>query len=263
MNAISEAVQRVFGETQQLSVTAFSGAADNRTWYVEHPQVRCLAKLPEHRGGLSIAPALEFEVLQLAGRAGVAPRPLGHDALTQITFVEEVAEAVVLDAQQSSADEWLTPIAEMLRRLHAQSAPAALRPFDPLDFLARYRADARPGAARDAAMLCDEAADLVAQCTHVLAGTSLCHNDLHAGNILVGRQLWLIDFEYAVQAAPLVDIASYAAFNELDAATAVRFAQACLGEELPFTAQQLKATIRIQWILGELWEMARSDNNAA
>jgi len=46
------------------------------------------------------------------------------------------------------------------------------------------------------------------------AATAFCHNDLVAANVLDdGERLALIDFEYAVRAAPLLDLAGLAAMN--------------------------------------------------
>ena len=110
--------------------------------------------------------------------------------------------------------------------------------------------------------LADELDRLSARFSHVIAGRQVCHNDLHAGNILSGERLWLIDFEYAVQASPIVDLASFVAFNDLQEGAAMALARACLGAEPPFSAGELAGVVRMQRILGELWEIARSVNNA-
>ena len=100
------------------------------------------------------------------------------------------------------------------------------------------------------------------RCAQIVAGDCLCHNDLHTGNLLLDEQLWLVDFEYAVLAAPIVDIASYAAFNALEIDAAMQLARACVGSDQMPSVTVLQDVIRVQQILGELWEIARSDNNA-
>ena len=42
------------------------------------------------------------------------------------------------------------------------------------------------------------------------APTAFCHNDLVAANVLDDGQLALVDFEYAVRADPLLDLANAA-----------------------------------------------------
>ncbi|HMB74533.1 MAG TPA: phosphotransferase, partial [Gammaproteobacteria bacterium] len=143
--------------------------------------------------------------------------------------------------------------------LHTIEAPPALRSFDPVVFAQAYCLRAQSQAAY---RLRDEIQRLTDRCGHQLVGSGICHNDLHAANILVGERVRLIDFEYAVSASPLVDVASYAAFNGLDEQAAVTFAMHCLDDDLPFSEEQLLEAVRIQRLLGELWEIARSDNNA-
>ncbi len=263
MQDLRQAVQRVFGHAPNLVVDAVSDDQNNRTWLVEYSDVRCIAKLPEHKGGLTVGAALEFELLRRAAAAGVAPQPLGHDVPTEIVFIELLEDSAALSEHQSREPDMIARVGESLRTLHALPVPAALRRFDPIVFAEAYCADVRGSTVRRARALRVECATLATQYGHVFAGAVVCHNDLHAGNVLIGERLWLIDFEYAVRAAPIVDIASYAAYNELDVAAATALARACLGEALPFSAAELQAVIRIHHILGELWEIARSDNNAA
>lgn len=259
---LRQAVRRVFGATGRFDLDPVSAEQDNRAWYVAHAEGRCIAKLPERRGGLTIRPELEYELLQLAAEAGVAPRPLAHDPATEIVFIEEIEGSTTLTEQQACESEWIARVGESLQALHTLPVPEALRVFDPVAFAEVYCGEIRGTVARRARALRVECEQLTEECAVVLSGTCLCHNDLHAGNVLVSETLWLVDFEYAVQAAPIVDVASYVAYNDLAAAAALSLAQACLGDDLPFSTAQLQAVVRIQRILGELWEIARSDNNA-
>ncbi len=47
---------------------------------------------------------------------------------------------------------------------------------------------------------------------------TLCHNDVHHRNIIDGRALMLIDWEYAAVGDPMFDLASFACYHDLDAA---------------------------------------------
>ena len=80
--------------------------------------------------------------------------------------------------------------------------------------------------------------------------TTLCHHDLVAENILDDGQLWLIDFEYAVCAEPLLDLASLASMNDFSTAQ-----QDCLldayyqGATPPFSTARFTEVIRLLRLL--------------
>jgi aminoglycoside phosphotransferase (APT) family kinase protein len=260
VNEIAAAIARAFGAAAAADpVDAVSTCRENRSWYLTVEDTQMVAKTPERSGGLTIAPALEYDLLANASAAGVTPRPLGFDPVSGTLFVQRVAGGRAVARHETRDAHVVEGLAEILRTLHSLEAPSTLRTFDPSGFADAYCAGASAAALR----LRDELETGSAQLSGLLAGGKVCHNDLHAGNILAGDRLWLIDFEYAVRAAPIVDIASYAAFNDLDVATALYLARACLGDDLPFSGSELMGVVRIQQILGELWEMARSDNNSS
>jgi len=259
VNEIGAAITRAFGAAATGAVDAVHVSGENRSWYVTVEDTHMVAKTPEISGGLTIEPALEYELLVSASEAGIAPRPLGFDPVSGTLFIQRVLGGCAVARHDTHHAHVLERVAEILRRLHSLRAPATLRAFDPAGFAAAYYTASSVAALR----LRDELEQLSAQLSGLLEGEHVCHNDLHAGNILVGDRLWLIDFEYAVRAAPIVDIASYAAFNDLDVATALDLARACLGDDLPFSGNDLIGVIRIQQMLGELWEIARSDNNSS
>jgi len=257
---LAEALERFFGAAADRHVVPVGPLEANRSWLVTVDGARIVAKLPERSGGLTAGPALEYEVLGQAAGLGISPQPLGFDAATGVLFITAVANCSELNAETLAENAAVLQVAESVRILHTIEAPSQLRSFDPVRFAEAYRLRA---GTQPAGHLCDEIRRLHDRCGYLLIGDRLCHNDLHAANILIGEQLWLIDFEYAVRAAPIVDVASFVAFNGLDEAGALRFAMHCLGDELPFSAEQLDEVVRIQRLLAELWESARSVNNAS
>lgn len=255
---IELALRRVFGAAARIErAQAVSASPENRSWHAVVEDSHVIAKTPERSGGLTIAPALEYELLGSAAAAGIGPQPLGFDEHTGMLFIEHIGAGDALEPGAMALPDIVARLAEILRKLHALEAPSQLRVFDPTGFADDYCAGGSSAALR----LRDELEGLSARFARSFAGEHVCHNDLHAGNVLLGHRLWLIDFEYAVRAAPIVDYASYAAFNGLDATAALTLARAGLGEDLPFSGAELAGVIRIQRILGELWEIARSDNN--
>ena len=257
---LMQSVRRVRGKHSAADVHPLSNDAENRIWYIVQDGERFLAKLPNGRWGLTIPATLEAELMQLAAEAGVAPALLGHDQETNILFFEELRGCRVVARHAVESAETLTAVGTTLQRLHGLAPPGRLREFEPVVFAEQYVelvSMSKRGAAQE---LRDECVKLAALTAHLLPGESVCHNDLHRGNVLRGNGTWLIDFEYAAKASPVVDVASYVAFNELGDDAARQLARECL-EEQP-SLVELRAVAKIHRVLGELWELARSDNNA-
>ena len=261
IDTLRQSVKRSLNQIGAFDLHPRTNASDNRIWYVTHANGRFIAKLPERRGGLTIPVSFEFAILRDAAAVGIAPDPLGHDSVTDVLFIEELRQVTTPAQSEAQTPETIQSVAQTLLRLHKISAPAGLRAYDPLDF-ARYYCESMPAEKSEFAdALVKECEQLVAQAGYLLSGESVCHNDLHVGNLLSADRTVLIDFEYAVRASPVVDIASYGALNRLDD-TAMTLLLRSYSEELQLTSPELAAVIRIQQILAELWEIARSDNNA-
>jgi len=82
----------------------------------------------------------------------------------------------------------------------------------------------------------------------------LVHSDLHGSNLVDGRALWLIDWEYAALADPLHDVASVLAYHPQAAPFAPRLL-AALG--LAAEPRALAAALWLFQLLVHLWYRAR------
>ncbi|HEY5623648.1 MAG TPA: choline/ethanolamine kinase family protein [Gammaproteobacteria bacterium] len=85
---------------------------------------------------------------------------------------------------------------------------------------------------------------------------ALCHNDLVASNLLDDGGLWLIDFEYAVLADPILDLASLAAMNgfddsQCDVLTGLYFRN----EPPPFDRTAFFDAVRLLRLVAYLWAL--------
>ena len=259
VDTIHAAIERVFAPNAVWDVQLLHGSVENRTWQVACAGERLIAKLPESVGGATAGAALEYDILGIAAEIGLAPTPRGFDAQSNILFADELAECRDLTTTDLTNPEIIDQLARMLRRLHAVAAPTSLRSFDVPTFVAEYLSNTD---CVSATRIGKELLALHERYAALLSGDALCHNDLHCANILLGEQLWLVDFEYAVRANPIVDIASFAALNGIASCAAFEFARQCAGGAPAYTAQQLDDIILMQTLLAELWELARSSNNA-
>ena len=112
-------------------------------------------------------------------------------------------------------------LTERLQALHALAPPAGVRELDYAQLIARYRASLaarNDTGSRDRARLDGEADRRLAVLTSQPRRRRLCHNDVHRQNIVDGRVLTLIDWEYAAAGDGMFDLASFACYHDLDAA---------------------------------------------
>src|SRR5690606_24790388 len=91
----------------------------------------------------------------------------------------------------------------------------------------------------------------------------LCHNDLAAANILDdGHRLELVDFEYAVLSAPILDLAGLVAMNDYSAAESRALTTAYYGDTAARCDERdLASVVRMIRLMSFFW--ARIGENVA
>jgi aminoglycoside phosphotransferase (APT) family kinase protein len=115
----------------------------------------------------------------------------------------------------ASSGAAIVAVARALRQLHEIAPPPGLRR---VDFPGQSRQLCRtlPAGSVDAG-LAQAAEDICARLQAAAPAAVLCHNDVHAQNLLFDRagRLWLLDWEYAGLGDPMLDLASYASQQQL------------------------------------------------
>jgi thiamine kinase-like enzyme len=91
----------------------------------------------------------------------------------------------------------------------------------------------------------------------------LCHNDLTADNVLLCEQSWLIDFDYAVAAAPVLDLASLAVMNDFDRGDCQALLESYYGGPPPIPAEEFARVQRLVRLLAHFWALASGQAGAA
>lgn len=233
-----------------------AGGTGARSFAVEVAGRRIVAKLADQTGLAVLPIEAEFRLLEHAASIGIAPAPIGIDREAGLLLCEFV------DAKAWSPGEFderanVALLAARLRMLH--TLPTGVRPYDPLHFAELYLRScsdvdrAHGGALR--AELIERSGFLARTACDVV----VCHNDLHLSNILRAAELLFIDFEYAVAAPPIVDLASIITMNLFDAERGERLIEAYYGpEDVPFEARDLADAVRVHELLAELWHLARA-----
>ena len=200
--------------------------------------------------------------MDAAARAGVAPRVLAADAASGALLTDYRDGAPWTPAQAREPSN-LERLAALLRTLHA--LPIDLPVFAAERIAARYLA-ALPSYVREpsAAEWGDELLTLTRRYDVRYAPTAFCHNDLAAANVLDDGRLALVDFEYAVRADPLLDVANAAVMNGLGAEeqrallTAYRRAVPAMAE-LEELAWLLRMVRLMAWFWALLGEASADD----
>jgi thiamine kinase-like enzyme len=158
----------------------------------------------------------EVRAMNEAAAARVAPPVLAF-SLASGALLTEYRPGAPWTAADARHPPNIDRLAAVLRTLHGLSTdlPAFAAERIASGYLAAAQASARglvPASWRA------ELLELARRYDARFAPTAFCHNDLVAANVLDDGELALVDFEYAVRADPLLDLANLAGMNGFNGA---------------------------------------------
>jgi len=239
------------------AVSAVQHGVSNRSYLVTAESVRYVVKLRQAGLGEVLDLQAEAELMSRAAEAGLAPGIVGADpdAGALVSLYRRGARPWTRPAAREPRN--IERAASLLRALHA--LPAALRP---LECAACARAYVAAAASGDGSATAEKAlaAEFVARAEDYderYPPTVVCHNDLIADNILDDGALALVDFEFAMRAAPILDLASFATMNRLGAEARRALAGAYYRERpVPFTAADFDGVVRLLRLMAFFWARA-------
>lgn len=247
--AALEAVGRRFGFGTPAAVP-LAGGSRNHLYRLGRPP-RAVAVRIAGAGDEQLGVCREAELLaqRAAAAAGLAPQVLWSDLAAGVK-VDEWVSGRAWSREEAARPESIRRLAQWLRSLHALPPPAGLRRVDFHESLLRYGA-LLPAASAPASLLA-EGRDCQARLGRP-ARLALCHHDLHHANILdTGDALMVVDWEYAGLGDPIMDLAGFAAYHELDADGSRTLLEA-YGETLPASRERLAAARRLFGIVALAW----------
>ncbi|MDZ7644245.1 MAG: choline/ethanolamine kinase family protein [Woeseiaceae bacterium] len=200
---------------RDVDITPLSGGLTNRTFLVNWGAERRVLRLAAEPDPAGIRDAeLEVRIQQTAARHGLAAAIEYADPAARVLLTEWLP-GTTWDAGALRDRANLRRIAGLLHRLHA--LPRCGVAYDATAAAQHYLdAIAEQGPVSDTARRCLRIIE-EAPASHA---PRCCHNDLVAGNIVVGERLALLDFEYARDNEPLFDLATLIGWHDLDERTA-------------------------------------------
>jgi thiamine kinase-like enzyme len=231
------------------------------TWLVETAGGRFAAKVFASDSLALLGPEAQHALLEVLAGTGIVPRPLGFDAEARMLVTEYLDEAAAVAPDELRSAERIGDVVAALRVLHAASAD--IPRFDPVADAWRYVRSVgglEALTAGDREYL-DELLGLAESLE--LGQATLCHNDLVASNLLCDRGIKLIDFDYAVLAAPELDLASVAFMNAFTAREASRLLDVYFDGASPLSPAEFARVQRLVRLVAHFWALASAPGGAA
>jgi thiamine kinase-like enzyme len=257
------ALERVLAdgaEARRAALEPLAGGTHRRSWLVRFEDGRnAVLRMPMLHSHALLDAATEARAMDAAAAAGIAPAVIGVDGAGGVLLTEYRGAARWTPAE-ARVPANIERLAAVLRTLH--SLPTALPAFAAERIAARYLAEL-PSNVREPLALewGDELVLLARRYDARYAPTAFCHNDLVAANVLDDGGLALVDFEYAVRAEPLLDLANLAAMSGFGAAER-RTLLATYRRATPTAAEltELEWLVRMQRLMAWFWALLGDAN---
>ncbi len=237
-------------------VRALDNGASNQAFLVrvnEQPQV--LRLLDPARGALGVSTARERDVTVAAAEQGLAPRWIYSDPGEAFNITAYIA-GHHWQPEDFQAPRQVDRLARLLRSIHALSPAPGLEVLDSWQRAKRYQSLLRPDGPVPSVLKDIEAllAPVLGQYPAASEALTLCHGDLLPGNILdEGDRLMAVDWEYAVLANPLFDLAVIIEGNQLDDTFATRLIASYLDNNTVYSWSALQRQRLAYCYLDLLW----------
>jgi len=240
-----------------IDVQSLPGGSGARTLRVDYAGERYVVRAgwqaaTEVRPRMSVEP----EILKYAAAAGVGPELVHADPQLGL-LVTRYIDGRVWDREALRSTSALEALARLLRRIH--TLPRTGEILDVPRFATAYRQAIGVSTALSATA--DRCVSLVRVAARLPFEAACCHNDVVAANVVQGRVLRMIDWEYACDNDPLFDLASVIAWHDLPGGAADVLLQSYSGGADGELRARLRERIRLFDALQWLWLAARQASN--
>jgi thiamine kinase-like enzyme len=259
-SAARAALVRLLGAAAaNASVTPLRGGINRRSYLVAATGKQWVLQLPVPGAAGLLDVAAEAAVMSAASRAGLAPPVVGFDAEHGVLLTEYRAGARPWTPADARTAPNVIRAGALLRSLHEISADAPVYVAE--RFAREYLAALSAGAELKRARLDERARnwatellDLARRFDAAHSPSALCHNDLVAANVLDDGDLVLVDFEYAVRGAPILDLAGLAGLNDYGERECRELLDAYFGEaRARVSLAELASAVRMVRLVAYFW----------
>lgn len=241
-----------------LNIEHLSGGLHGRCYRVQGADFDHAVRMPSpDEGKYRLEAVDEQSVLASVAAAGIAPQAVDIDTSLGLVATAYLANATTWSPRDTRRLENLDYLAARLKALHA--CKLELPSFACLAAAEQYAKTAAEHHSLTTEQLIwrDDLLQLARTFEMRFPPETPCHNDLVASNVLDDGEIWLVDFEYAVMSAPILDLASLAGLNGFDANQRARLIGAYYGHyEVPFNADEFYDAIKLVRLLSYFWALA-------
>ena len=223
------------------------GNRSYRLRYADDEYVVRFGAAPEHLPGVDRQ--AEHAALVAAAARSLAPEPIVCDPASGLLITRYLAGRTWTAADFTDRHQ-LVRLGRTFAALHAIPPPAGMRRLDLAVHVAALEARTTPVSARLGAA----AGTLIAR----LGGSApvLCHNDVHAGNVIDDGCLRLIDWEYAAIGDPRFDLAGPISYHRLGSDACEALLEGYGGDTRVIEPERLGCAIWLFEYVACLWELA-------
>ena len=233
-------------------IEQLQGGLTNRTYRVRCRDGEFVLRLDSPRSGAyRFDRSRELCILRQAGKAGIAPEVIHADP-DRGMLLTRFLEGRAWDETDLRSTRKLEALADLLRRVHA--LPSSGTSIDMSAAAIAYQDYLDKG---------QYLHTFSARCVEVIATVAAhadkvcCHNDVVAANLIAGRDLRLIDWEYACDNDPMFDLASAIGFHDLDESQADALLDAYAGGADAGLRERLAEQVRVYDAIQWLWLATR------
>jgi thiamine kinase len=246
------------GNGAQLSIEPIKHGLTNESWLVRTSADSIVVRISNRaEDALRIDRASEAAILAAVAAAGIGPEVLLCDPARHV-LVTRYLGATWTDAD-AAQEANIRRLAAVLRRLHGHGLPDGIRQVDLLSTIDGYlRTLAEHGTHPDLR------SDQLRERSRALAltlggeeGAVLCHNDVHALNIVDAGALRLLDWEYAGAGSRWFDLAAVCVYHQYDEARRAQLLDGYFLQPESSSWARLDAACWLFEYIRELWSAVR------
>jgi thiamine kinase-like enzyme len=285
-DSVRAALERVLPTdvARRATLWALEGGVKRRSYLVSADGRQWVLRLPAPGADPLLDLETETRVMRAAAAAGLAPNVAAIDAAAGILLTDYREAARAWTAADARQPRNVERAAALLRALHGVrvAAPAFAAERIARGYVAAlaHAADStttargssgtappRPTLGLRDRRWADELLELARHYDAAHPPTALCHNDLVAANVLDDGRLVLVDFEYAVRGAPILDLAGLAGMNDYGVRERRDLLASYRGEDRAGLAEpELDKIVRLVRLMAYFWARlgeARADEGTS